>query len=73
MGLISTPPMGGTSLRMGMSRGSVGKAIAFQGNFWRLTWGYQVKIMRKMNKTVINPRNNPRISEKRVRDSIVEK
>jgi hypothetical protein len=60
MGVISTPPKGGINLRAGMRNGSVGRAISFQGRRVSSTWGYQVKIMRKMNKTVIRARKMPR-------------
>jgi hypothetical protein len=46
---------------MGIKKGSVGQAIKLKGKLLRLTLGYQVKTMRKINKKVIKPRRIPRL------------
>jgi hypothetical protein len=66
MGVMSTPPMGGTSFRDGIKNGSVGQAIRLKGKRLRFTCGYQVRIMRKINKNVIIPNTGPRIQAVRL-------
>lgn len=61
MGVMSTPPMGGTSFRKGIKNGSVGQAIKLKGKRFRFTCGYQVRMMRNINKNVISPKIGPRI------------
>jgi len=51
-GVMSTPPRGGINFRVGARKGSVGRATRLQGSFANSSWGYQVKIMRKIKKTV---------------------
>jgi hypothetical protein len=63
MGVISTPPRGGTIFLSRTKKGSVGQAIRLNGNCLRLTWGYQVKMIRKINKKVMTPRRGPTVQE----------
>lgn len=66
IGVISTPPMGGTSFRNSTKNGSVGQAIKFTGKRFKSTWGYQVRIIRKINKNIISPNKGPRIQAVRL-------
>jgi hypothetical protein len=53
IGVTSTPPNGRTILRVGAKKGSVGIAIKLKGNLPSSTCGYQVKTIRKINRSVI--------------------
>lgn len=61
MGLMSTPPKGGTTFLVTTKKGSVGQAIRFQGKRLRSIWGYQVKTIRMINRSIITPSKEPRI------------
>ncbi len=61
MGVISTPPIGGISLRVTASNGSVGQYSKIQGKRPNSTWGYQVKTIRKTNKTLMTPKSGPKV------------
>jgi len=61
IGVMSTPPNGGTIWRKGSNKGSVGHAIRLKGIRFRFTCGYQVKTIRKMKAMVVSPRTGPRI------------
>ena len=59
IGETSTPPTGGTSARVGLSKGSVGAYAKTHGNFVYGTLGYHVMTMRTMNKIVLSANNGP--------------
>jgi hypothetical protein len=61
IGVISTPPMGGTILRRGTKKGSVGTLITLKGKRLRSSWGYQVKTIRKIKRKIISPRRGLKI------------
>lgn len=60
-GVMSTPPRGGTNLRIGMRKGSVGQATRLKGKRLRSFWGYQLRTIRKINNNIIRPKNKPKI------------
>ena len=66
IGVISTPPMGCTSFRNGTKKGSVGQAIRLKGKRFKSTCGYQVRIIRKINRNVISPNKGLRIQTVRL-------
>jgi hypothetical protein len=53
--------MGGTILRSGAKKGSVGQATTLKGKRLRSTWGYQVRTILKMNKKIIIPSKGPSV------------
>jgi len=61
MGVMSTPPNGGTIFLVIAKKGSVGQPIRLKGKRLRLTWGYQVSTIRKMNSRVISPNTIPKV------------
>lgn len=61
IGVMSTPPIGGTIFLVTAKKGSVGQAIKLNGKRLRFTSGYQVRTIRKINSKVINTRTEPRI------------
>ena len=73
MGVMSTPPRGGMSLRVGARKGSVGMAIRIQGNLVSSIWGYQVRIIRKMKDRVIMTKRGPMIQLAIATDVIMSK
>ena len=61
IGVMSTPPNGGTIFLVIAKNGSVGQPIRLKGKRLRLTWGYQVSTIRKMKRRVISPNRIPRV------------
>lgn len=63
IGVISTPPNGGMSLRDGAKKGSVGAETRLKGKRDSSTWGYQVKTIRKMKRSVMIASTGPRVQD----------
>ena len=59
IGETSTPPTGGTSARVGLSKGSVGAYAKTHGSFVYGTLGYHVMTIRTMNKIVLTANSGP--------------
>jgi len=60
IGVISTPPKGGISLRTGIKNGSVGQATRLYGSLFRLISGYHDRTIRKINSKIMTPNRGPR-------------
>ena len=60
MGDTSTPPTGGTKLRVGFKSGSVGTYATTHGSFVYGTLGYQVITILTMNKMVPIEKKGPK-------------
>lgn len=61
IGVMSTPPMGGTIFLRGAKKGSVGQEIRIKGKRLRLICGYQVRTILKMKRMVINMRKMAKV------------
>jgi hypothetical protein len=50
-------------LREGAKKGSVGRTTRLNGKRVVLTWGYQVRMMRKINRKIMTPNKGPRVQK----------